>query len=105
VKGKGMSMTTTPLSDTELKAIRGWGLGGCQPGGAIPGGEVVMLCDHLQEARAGIKELQAVVDAQAGDEGLWFVAQLAPEAYLQQELRRLAYAVEKLGNLLSESDA
>lgn len=31
---------------------------------------------------------------QAEDEGLWFAAQTAPEAYLQQELRRLHFAVE-----------
>jgi len=36
----------------------------------------------------------AIVLAQAKDEGLWFKAQTAPEAYLQQELRRLHAAVE-----------
>jgi hypothetical protein len=36
----------------------------------------------------------AVVNEQAEDEGLWFVAQTMPEAYLQQELRRLHAAVE-----------
>lgn len=36
----------------------------------------------------------AVVLEQAEDEGLWFKAQTAPEAYLQQELRRLHAAVE-----------
>jgi len=35
-----------------------------------------------------------VVDEQAEDEGLWFIAMTAPEAYLQQELRRLHAAVE-----------
>lgn len=35
-----------------------------------------------------------VVNQQAEDEGLWFIAQTAPEAYLQQELRRLHEAVE-----------
>ena len=29
-----------------------------------------------------------IVDEQAEDEGLWFIAKTAPEAYLQQELRR-----------------
>ena len=38
--------------------------------------------------------IQQVVDEQAEDEGLWFVAQTAAEAYLQQELRRLHAAVE-----------
>ena len=38
--------------------------------------------------------LQAIVDEQAEDEGLWFVAETAPEAYLQQELRRLHAAID-----------
>jgi hypothetical protein len=38
--------------------------------------------------------LRALVDEQAEDEGLWFIAQTAPEAYLQQELRRLHAAIE-----------
>lgn len=38
--------------------------------------------------------LQSLVDQQAEDEGLWFVAQTAAEAYLQQELRRLHAAIE-----------
>ena len=36
----------------------------------------------------------AVVKEQAEDEGCWMVAEHAPEAYLQQELRRLHAAVE-----------
>jgi len=36
----------------------------------------------------------ALVYKQAEDEGLWFIAQTAPEAYLQKELRRLHYAIE-----------
>jgi hypothetical protein len=35
-----------------------------------------------------------IVHEQAEDEGLWFEAQTAPEAYLQQELRRLHAALE-----------
>jgi len=38
--------------------------------------------------------IRAVVDEQAEDEGLWFVARTAPEAYLQQELRRLHRVIE-----------
>lgn len=37
---------------------------------------------------------QTVVDEQSEDEGLWFVATTAPEAYLQQELRRLHAVIE-----------
>ena len=36
-----------------------------------------------------IKEPKSLNDRQAEDDGLWFIAQTAPEAYLQQELRRL----------------
>ena len=38
--------------------------------------------------------VERLVAAQANDAGLWFVAQTAPEAYLQSELRRLHAAVE-----------
>lgn len=38
--------------------------------------------------------LQIVLE-QAEDEGLWFEARTAPEAYLQQELRKLHAAVEQ----------
>lgn len=36
-----------------------------------------------------------LVEEQAEDEGLWFVARTAPEDYLQQALRRLHKAVEE----------
>lgn len=35
-----------------------------------------------------------LVKKQAEDDGLWFQAQTAPEAYLQQELRRLHKVIE-----------
>ena len=38
--------------------------------------------------------IQALVDKQAEDGGLWFVAQTAPEAYLQDELRKLHAIIE-----------
>jgi hypothetical protein len=38
--------------------------------------------------------LREIVDEQAEDEGLWFVAVTASEAYLQEELRRLHAAIE-----------
>lgn len=38
--------------------------------------------------------LWELVDKQAKDEGLWFKAKTAPEAYLQQELRKLHDAIE-----------
>lgn len=41
-------------------------------------------------------QVKALVDKQANDEGLWFQAEHASEAYLQQELRRLHAAIERL---------
>jgi hypothetical protein len=38
--------------------------------------------------------VRALLAEQAADEGLWFIAQTAPEAYLQQELRRLHAVIE-----------
>lgn len=38
--------------------------------------------------------VREIVEAQANDPALWFIAQTAPEAYLQKELRRLHAAVE-----------
>lgn len=49
------------------------------------------------------EDVVALVDAQAEDEGLWFVAMSAPEAYLQQELRRLHAAVEAAASREEES--
>ncbi len=49
----------------------------------------------VKEAAARLLELRALVDRQAEDDGLWFHAQTAPEAYLQQELRRLHEAIER----------
>ena len=37
-----------------------------------------------------------LIDEQAEDEGLWFVAETASEAHLQSELRKLHRAVEGL---------
>lgn len=42
-----------------------------------------------------IAEARKLVDEQAEDEGIWFKAETAPEAMLQQELRRLHAAVER----------
>ena len=57
--------------------------------------------DGYDAARKRVIELltekiavKAVVDAQAEDTGLWFEAQTAPEAYLQQALRRLHAVIE-----------
>lgn len=41
-----------------------------------------------------VDTLTTLVRAQAEDEGLWFLAATAPEAYLQYALRRLHHAIE-----------
>jgi len=55
--------------------------------------------DELNRTNADLKarvaELEALCASQAEDEGLWFAAQTAPEAYLQQELRKLHRAIER----------
>jgi len=43
-----------------------------------------------------------LVKRQAWDDGLWFIAQTAPEAYLQQELRRLHDATESVISVIGE---
>lgn len=49
---------------------------------------------RLNPAADHLAFLRRIVDEQAEDEGLWFIAQTAPEAYLQQELRRLHTYIE-----------
>lgn len=55
--------------------------------------------DQLERELAAAKEelakLRQLVAQQAEDDGLWFRAATAPEAYLQQELRRLHAVIEE----------
>lgn len=39
--------------------------------------------------------LKEYISIQAENEGLWFMAETATEAYLQQELRRVAWLIEE----------
>lgn len=41
-----------------------------------------------------IKKVRALVDEQANDDGLWFIAETCAEAYVQRALRRLHEAIE-----------
>ena len=54
--------------------------------------EAAHAADRAWEAKE--KALRELVNQQAEDEGLWFDATTAPEAYLQQELRKLHVAIE-----------
>jgi len=46
------------------------------------------------DCEAKLKVLKELTSRQAEDDGLWFEAATAPEAYLQQELRKLHAAIE-----------
>jgi len=41
-----------------------------------------------------LEEIRKMVDKQAEDEGIWFNAETAPEAYIQQEFRKLHGLIE-----------
>jgi len=43
-----------------------------------------------------LKIIHALVSEQAKDEGLWFIAETAPEGYLQKHLRHLHELVDFL---------
>lgn len=49
----------------------------------------------LQSPRVPVIEILDTVLEQAEDDGLWFNAKYASEAYLQQELRRLHAVIER----------
>lgn len=49
----------------------------------------------LQSPRVPVIEILETVLEQAEDDGLWFNAKYASEAYLQQELRRLHTVIER----------
>ncbi len=51
---------------------------------------------EIQKLNDAAMEMFLIVKRQAEDDGLWFMARTAPEAYLQQELRRLHDAVEEM---------
>lgn len=57
-------------------------------------GNDLRACADVFAAALDEHAIKAMVDEQAADDGLWFLAHTAPEAYLQQELRRLHAVVE-----------
>ena len=50
--------------------------------------------DQVFNLRETINKIKKIVHEQAKDEGLWFISERAPEAYLQQELRKLHAVIE-----------
>ncbi len=57
--------------------------------------DAACFIETIRQLERRIAEARAVVEAQAEDYGLWFRATTAPEAYLQQELRRLHRVIEE----------
>lgn len=57
-------------------------------------------CGQLDdtEIREKLDLLKQYISKQAENDGLWFIADRAPEAYLQQELRRIAWLIEDAPN-------
>lgn len=56
------------------------------------------LIDRIRVAEERLAKIQAVVDEQAEDEGLWCRAEHIFEDYLQLALRRLHRAIEAKAN-------
>ncbi len=52
------------------------------------------ILDAGYQITEGWRPIAELVNKQADAEGLWFQAQTAPEAYLQQELRKLHAVIE-----------
>lgn len=50
---------------------------------------------EMGELCAQLEAIRSLVNVQAEDHGLWFEAEHAPEAYLQQELRKLHSIIER----------
>jgi hypothetical protein len=51
---------------------------------------------ELTQAKQKVERLTALVEQQASDEGLWFVARYASEGYLQAALRRCHEGIEQV---------
>jgi hypothetical protein len=57
--------------------------------------EKISTLEKERDALKGkLERIQAEVDRQANDDGLWFNAETASEAYLQQEIRKLHAIIE-----------
>ena len=56
--------------------------------------ELAAAAERIADLERERRALQILIAEQAKDEGLWFVAQTAPEAYLQVELRLLHAAID-----------
>ena len=66
--------------------------------------ELLKRRQRIAELERRLANIQRCVDEQAEDEGLWFQAATAPEAYLQQELRVLHGIIEADVEFIQERD-
>lgn len=64
--------------------------------------QIVKHQAEIDALQVQVEAAKKLVGAQAEDAGLWFAATTAPEAYLQQELRRLHAVVEGDSSIAQE---
>jgi hypothetical protein len=55
---------------------------------------IARMDERIEKLEARLASIKALVDKQAEDDGLWFLADHAAEGYLQQELRKLHLLIE-----------
>lgn len=53
-----------------------------------------LICEALRATNDALGRLREVSARMAEDDGLWFMAESAAEAYVQQELRKLCVLIE-----------
>ena len=64
-------------------------------GSVLPRGSAEQIADTMEKLLAVVEGLQKFVDLQAEDEGLWFIAETASEAYVQRGLRGCHQYIEE----------
>lgn len=67
---------------------------GEHPPELVAGPNLLRVCRALVALDEHQATLRSMSNRMAEDDGLWFIPQTAPEAYLQQELRKLCAAIE-----------
>lgn len=62
----------------------------------LPWSDYEEAADEIERLHIRLGQLRSLSDMMAEDAGLWFFAQTAAEAYLQQELRKLCALIESV---------
>jgi len=60
----------------------------------VPEDDAWTIAEEYLKLEKELRKYKDVAGDQANDEGLWFDAQTAPEAYLQRKLRELHAVIE-----------